>query len=81
MSIKSHSRRSVTFPVREKTRSLHLGNIVYIRFDKLKVRNAKGRKKTFTKETAIHAVAEEFLDLRLGTHFFFRHWIFLVGSK
>lgn len=57
-----------------------LGNIVYIRFDKLKVKTEKGMKTSFTKEKAIHAVAEEFLDLRLGNHFFFRHWIFLVGN-
>ena len=81
MNIKLHSRRSVIFLVRERASTLRLGNIVYIRFDKLKVRTAKGQKKTFTKETAIHAVAEEFLDLRLGTHFFFRHWIFLVRKE
>lgn len=53
------------------------GNIVYIRFDKLKVLTNKGHKKTLVKENAVHAVAEEFLDLRLGNHFFFNHWIFL----
>ena len=54
---------------------------MYIRFDKLKVRTRQGRKKTLVKENAVHAVAEEFLDLRLGNHFFFNHWIFLVGIR
>ena len=52
---------------------------MYIRFDKLRVRTIRGRKKTLVKENAVHAVAEEFLDLRLGNHFFFNHWIFLVA--
>ena len=54
------------------------GNIVYIRFDHLVVRTKKGKKKKLVREYPVHAVAEEFLDLRLGKNFFFNHWVFLV---
>ena len=56
------------------------GNIVYVKFDKLYVLNKKGKKKTLVREKAVHAVAEEFLDIRLGHHFWFNHWVFLVGE-
>ena len=59
---------------------LMAGNIVYILFDHVQVRTKKGKKKTIVQENAVHAVAEEFLDLRLGHHFFKNHWIFLVGK-
>lgn len=53
---------------------------MFVRFDRIQVRTKKGRKKTIVQENAVHAVAEEFLDLRLGHHFFKNHWIFLVGE-
>lgn len=53
---------------------------MFVRFDHIQVRTKKGRKKTIMQENAVHAVAEEFLDLRLGHHFFKNHWIFLVGE-
>ena len=53
------------------------GNLVYIKFNKLKVKTRRGKKKNLIREEAVHAVAEEFLDLRLGHHFFFNHWIYL----
>lgn len=57
------------------------GNIIYIKFDKLKVYTKKGKKKDLVKENPVHAVAEEFLDLRLGHHFWFNHWVFLVRTR
>ena len=30
------------------------------------------------REIPVHAVAEEFLDLRFGKNFFYNHWVFLV---
>lgn len=53
------------------------GNIVYVRFDKLTVKTKKGKRK-IVREFPVHAVAEEFLDLRLGKNFFVNHWVFLV---
>lgn len=50
---------------------------MYVKFNKLVVRTMRGKKKSLIREEAVHAVAEEFLDLRLGHHFFFNHWIFL----
>lgn len=55
------------------------GNIVYVRFDRYTVKTKKGKKRKFVREIPVHAVAEEFLDLRLGKNFFYNHWVFLVG--
>lgn len=54
---------------------------MYVKFDKLLVLTKKGKKKKLVREKAVHAVAEEFLDIRLGHHFWFNHWVFLVGTR
>ena len=64
---------------KEKTKECYLpGNIVFVRFDQLTIKTKAGKKKKVIREIPVHAVAEEFLDLRFGKNFFYNHWVFLV---